>query len=551
MFARLILSCVAAVTLLAAGAFAQAPVPNLHKHKHHAKMVLRVYQIADLIVPLENSGTKNMLGLAPAPEPVKPAFTDYWVTPTYVAPQTPAPARAYVPYDINAVAARLDGEPASPKPREIPVCKPTPDQPMADQLIKLIARAIAPQSWQENGGKGTMDYHPFTMALVVKQTPAVQERIESFLAELRRLQELDVAVEVRVISVDENYLGGVRFEFSVIKPGEEPQRLEQKEIPGNVVDVINSISTPIMNDAQVRQFMEAIEGDQRTNVMQAPKMTLANGQKATMGISETQFFVTHIDAVKNDGKVLFVPRNEALSTGVSISLQPVVSQDRRSVNLALKFNMTGLTSDKVPLVPVVMPIVPKDADGKDQKPVAFTQYLQQPAFETLTLEKTLNIPDGGTVLMGGWKRTRTVRHECSPPGICKCPWIKRLFTNVGYGKETETVLLMVTPRIVESAPKEAVPPNSCPTPEPIPMPKPVRTQARYMSLTEAIDVALERATPGIIVVNGTVVVPNGPIPKLRPYPTPSTPSTTGEINAPAACPTPEPIPMPKPVHSIR
>ena len=48
MFARLILSCLTSVGLFAA-AFAQAPAPSQEKHKHHAKMVLRVYQIADLI----------------------------------------------------------------------------------------------------------------------------------------------------------------------------------------------------------------------------------------------------------------------------------------------------------------------------------------------------------------------------------------------------------------------------------------------------------------------------------------------------------------------
>jgi hypothetical protein len=475
MFARLILSCLTSVGLFAA-AFAQAPAPSQEKHKHHAKMVLRVYQIADLIVPLENAGTKKILGLAPAAEPVKPA---------------PDATRANAPYDINAIAARLDGEPVSPKP----CTKQSPEQKMAEQLIQMIARAIAPMSWQENGGKGTMDYHPLTMSLVVSQTAAVQEKIEKFLAELRRLQDVEVGVEVRFITTSEDCCARIGIDFNNTKPG-QPQQ------------------TAFLTDDQVRKLMEAVQGEQRTNVLQAPKLTIANGQRVMFGVCDTQFFVTHVDVVKNNGQTMVVPRNEALSTGVSMSVQPVVSHDRRFVNLALKLNMTGQTTDKVALVPVVMPIVPKGANGQDQKPVLFTQYLQQPAFDTLTLEKTLNIPDGGTVLMGGWKRSKEVRQGFAPPVLSKIPYVNRLFTNVGYGKETETVLLMVTPRIIVPEPEQAPPPLPCPTPanrreandprlgdapapcpapEPIPMPPDLKTALmKYHQACEAGQLDLAR-----------------------------------------------------------
>ena len=36
-----------------------------------------------------------------------------------------------------------------------------------DLLVKLITRIIAPESWAEYGGCGTITYHPLGMALVV------------------------------------------------------------------------------------------------------------------------------------------------------------------------------------------------------------------------------------------------------------------------------------------------------------------------------------------------------------------------------------------------
>jgi RNA polymerase sigma factor (sigma-70 family) len=54
-------------------------------------------------------------------------------------------------------------------------------------LIRLITRTIQPASWDVQGGPGTIDYYPAGRALVVSQTPDVQEQIEDFLASLRAL----------------------------------------------------------------------------------------------------------------------------------------------------------------------------------------------------------------------------------------------------------------------------------------------------------------------------------------------------------------------------
>ena len=45
-----------------------------------------------------------------------------------------------------------------------------------------------------------------------------------------------------------------------------------------------------LSDIQVFLFLEAAQGDTRTNVMQAPKLTLFNGQTATLNVGDTQFF---------------------------------------------------------------------------------------------------------------------------------------------------------------------------------------------------------------------------------------------------------------------
>ena len=74
--------------------------------------------------------------------------------------------------------------------------------------------------------------------------------------------------------------------------------------------------------------------------------------------------------------------------------------------------------------------------------------LQQPIVATVSVQTVVSVPDGGTVLLGGIKRLREGRSMTGVPILNKIPYLSRLFKNSGIGRETESVMLMVTPRII-------------------------------------------------------------------------------------------------------
>jgi type II secretory pathway component GspD/PulD (secretin) len=86
--------------------------------------------------------------------------------------------------------------------------------------------------------------------------------------------------------------------------------------------------------------------------------------------------------------------------------------------------------------------------------VVFTQFIQQPRLTRVAVATTVAVPDGGTVLMGGLKRLSEGRNEFGPPVLSKIPYLNRLFRNVGYGRSAESLLIMVTPRIIIQAEEE-------------------------------------------------------------------------------------------------
>jgi type II secretory pathway component GspD/PulD (secretin) len=379
-----------------------------------------------------------------------------------------------------------------------------------DVLIKLITNTIAPQSWASVGGPGTIDFFPLGGALVINQTPDIQEQVAELLQALRRLQDQEVAVEVRFITVAEAFFERIGLDFNInIRNNQtryEPQIVSQQfkpfgfinhftpsnfvagltpagaggssQTPGqNFTQDLNipvhnssfgmavppfgdfpsipggngglSFGLAFLSDIEVYLFMEAAQGDIRTNVMTAPKLTMFNGQTATLTVTDQQFFTTSVTVAQVGGQVVFVPSNNPIPTGgVTLTMSSVISADRRFVRMSLTPALTNLASANVPLFPITTFITPIFEGGAVGQPVPFTQFLQQPTINTITINTTVNVPDGGTVLMGGLKRLSEGRNEFGPPILSKIPYLDRLFKNVGYGRDAESLLMMVTPRII-------------------------------------------------------------------------------------------------------
>ena len=142
------------------------------------------------------------------------------------------------------------------------------------------------------------------------------------------------------------------------------------------------------------------------------------------------------------------------TTGVSVTVQAVISADRRFVRLNLSPSLTALASATVPLFPISTFITPVFEGGSQGQPVPFTQFFQQPSFTEIVAQTTVAVPDGGTVLLGGLKTLAQARNEFGPPVISQVPYLNRLFKNVGVGRETAHVMIMVTPRIIINSEEE-------------------------------------------------------------------------------------------------
>lgn len=380
---------------------------------------------------------------------------------------------------------------------------------IAGDVIRLIQTTIEPQSWVISGGQGSIELFAPNRSFVITQTQAIHDKIADLFTQLRRLQDLQVTVEVRFIELSEQFFERIGIDFDVeidnnndnyinevatngVSPfgrftqarnglpdgnhlrgvtyGIGPQGttadgtartgnfnipITQSSFAAATVPAIpglglnpslggTNIGIAFLNDIDVYLLLDAVQGDARTNFLTAPKVTLFNGQTASVIVASQVPFVTGARPVISAGAVTFDPTITTVNDGTTMQVQAVISADRRYVRLTVVPIIQGITGS----TPVQVTGVAGSfgLGGGGQSVASLT--LNLPTISIQSVLTTVSVPDGGTVLLGGLKRHSEQRNEFGTPVLSKIPYINRLFKNTASARVSRSLMLMVTPRIV-------------------------------------------------------------------------------------------------------
>ena len=334
-------------------------------------------------------------------------------------------------------------------------------QEMTFRLIYLIQQTIEPESWYEEGGEGRI--FPYQSRLSVLQTPEVHKQINDLLKNLRKDLGQQIAIEARFLLVSENFLEDIGLDVDIptldIGGGFTNINIQQDSyshtiptetgVPGTLGGLATAalgtaFSYESLDDLQVEFILRATQTHRNSKQIQAPKVMVLNGESATMQVLTYKNLITDVevssDTVTNTGtsSQVFTQNNviEEYTTGVQLTVTPVLTADKKFVILRIIAYLTDLnTDDRVSVTNVY--------DPKGEK---LTYTL--PSVQESSVQTRVAVPDRGTLLLGGLTVTAKREIESGAPILSKLPGLGRFFSNRSTVDDKMILLILVKPTIL-------------------------------------------------------------------------------------------------------
>jgi general secretion pathway protein D len=340
-------------------------------------------------------------------------------------------------------------------------------------LVQLIQETIEPDTWFEYGGEGSiMPYEGKKM--IILQTPEIHKQIDKLLKDLQKSLGHQVSIEARFLVVSENFLEDISLDVDIrVIPGGKwkPMTFMQDtagaveptgtKVPGSLAGTSTGLNVAAgygtgLDDLQVNFLLEAVEAHKDSKTLTAPKVTVLSGEGASMSVF-TDAVIALPPAVGSDvigssetlgTSTSLVPQFEIIQTGTSLNVTPIITTDKKHVLLNIVTTLNDFLGLKT--YNLETPIL----TGANAGQVAnYTQQL--PETEQSQVYTRVNVPDGGTLLLGGQKITAEVESEAGIPVLSKLPGIGRLFRNRSKVRDNKILLILVKPTIILQEERDA------------------------------------------------------------------------------------------------
>jgi len=351
-------------------------------------------------------------------------------------------------------------------------------QQVAD-LKKKIESTVEANTWKDNDPNGYGQIDDYNNHLIITQTNEVHAKVANLLQQLREAQAVQVAVEVRFLTVSRNFMEdigvnlGLTFNANSSFPNApshySPVTITDSSanftaspdtgLPGSIGNNATGLNVGasygnLLDDLQVTLLIRATQASRRTSVVHAPRVTLQSGQEALMYEETFTPYVGSLNVTAAAGAAIATPVISIARDGVVLTIyRAVVSGDHKYVTLDIApelDTLLGFTNFQFESAATTVATTTL-ANGTIVATggfVAPTLTVEEPTEEVTRVVTRATIPDGGTLMLGGNTIAGEINLEAGVPGLSKIPFIKRLFTNTSSANDEQLLIILVKPTIL-------------------------------------------------------------------------------------------------------
>jgi general secretion pathway protein D len=359
-----------------------------------------------------------------------------------------------------------------------------------EDLAELIIESTGGEDvWDESGS----EIVPSSGQLLITATRELHLATASFLENLRANSDVFVIVETRFIDMVDDFLedigvdsrnlgqppgqgfgtafgtlnsartGGTDIGFNNLGDPTNPAlAMGQDRTAGRIEHVLDgfvgaaagerltsalrglTLQVTWLDPFQINAIVRATQEQRSARTVTAPRVTASNGQRVHVSVITQRSYVQDYELVSGGtGQVVSEVADPVIDTfqdGVVLDVRPVISSDRKYITLDVRPTLASLINGVISTVTISLGTLNTAAS---QVEIDLPEISLQQAFTSVT------VPDGGTVLLGGFRSLNERKYESSVPLLGKIPFFKNAFRRKAYLNEKRSLYILITAKVVD------------------------------------------------------------------------------------------------------
>ncbi|MGQ0554191.1 MAG: hypothetical protein ACT4PU_13340 [Planctomycetota bacterium] len=341
-----------------------------------------------------------------------------------------------------------------------------------DEVLNLVRENIARETWENPAYK--IDFVDSQNLLVI-HTPDVQAQVGNFLNDLRSFSTSMVTIESRFFALTDAFLEEIGTDLRGLGPSgqsgttavlddvtnENTQGLDNNgDGTGNPAAGLlfqdgdqsyagvsehffdnplgkllsnvggGAFQFTILDDTQVNIVLTAIQKSRNAFEISAPIVSVYNTQRSFVTVVNQVSFVQGYDVDVANGAFIADPNIGVVQEGIVLDVRPTISFDRRYVTLDVQATVASL----------VRPMQTFSTKlGGSSNEVSFSL----PRLDVQDAQTTVVVPDGGSVVLAGFKHVLYRNRTAEAPWFADIPVVGFFFREKGLADEmTDLIIVM-------------------------------------------------------------------------------------------------------------
>lgn len=348
-----------------------------------------------------------------------------------------------------------------------------------DDLATMIQENVDPGSWEDGATIESYEGH-----IIIVQTRDVQRKVANFLEGLRNLSSSMVTIETKFMTVGDNWIQELGVDFrglddnplTDVTNGLEDMASRGLDNGGTGSDGSNAAGAPssgffyndgpdgdfrgrtenyfgdalgdalstvggasfqytLLNDLQLSAVLRAVEKSSKFELINDQVLSVHNTQRAYVTVVNQRAYIQDFDVEVATFQAVADPQVNVLHEGVVLDVRPTIHNDRRYISLEVQPTVARVVAMRTY----------SSTLGGNTSPVQF----ELPELQVQSVFTTAQIPDGGSILLGGLSDIRNIERRAEVPWLANIPLVGFFFKNEGYSDENESLMILIEASIID------------------------------------------------------------------------------------------------------